>query len=184
MRYTYQVIRSRRKTGSIQIRDGQIFVRVPLYAKEEWIRQFVNEHADWIVKHMHQAGQREKELAAVPKLTQEELVLLTKRAKRVFSVRAAHYASQMGVNYGKITIRHQRTRWGSCTQSGNLNFNCLLLLAPLEVLDSVVVHELAHRHHMDHSQAFYAEVRRAYPAYDSCSRWLKENGDRLMARLP
>ena len=76
------------------------------------------------------------------------------------------------------------TRWGSCSSKGNLNFNCLLLLAPPEVLDSVVVHELCHRKEMNHSPAFWREVYRVFPKYDEADRWLKENGPVLTARLP
>ena len=80
-------------------------------------------------------------------------------------------------------IRRQRSRWGSCSSKGNLNFNCLLLLAPPEVFDSVVVHELCHRREMNHSERFYAEVLHVFPEYWQWNRWLKENGKLLMARM-
>ena len=86
------------------------------------------------------------------------------------------------MEYGRVTIRAQRTRWGSCTARGDLSFNCLLMLAPPEAIDSVVVHELCHRRHMDHSPAFYTEVLRAFPDYHEWQRWLKENGPVLLAR--
>ena len=95
----------------------------------------------------------------------------------------AHYAPLVGVSYGRITIRCQRTRWGSCSSKGNLNFNCLLMLAPPEVLDCIVVHELCHRKEMNHSQRFYAEVLRVMPDYRERYKWLKENGHMLMAML-
>ena len=89
----------------------------------------------------------------------------------------------MGVTYGGITIRNQRSRWGSCSGQGTLNFNCLLMLAPPEVLDYVVVHELCHRKEMNHSAAFWAEVARVLPDYEARKRWLKENGPALIGRL-
>ena len=82
-----------------------------------------------------------------------------------------------------MTIRNQKTRWGSCSSNGRLNFNCLLMLAPREVLDSVVVHELCHLKEMNHSDRFYAEVYRVFPEYDRCSRWLKTDGTVLLARM-
>ena len=94
-----------------------------------------------------------------------------------------NYAEKLGVSYGRITIRNQRSRWGSCSGKGNLNFNCLLMLAPPEVLDSVVVHELCHLRQMNHSERFYAEVLRVFPDYWRCHRWLKENGGALMQRM-
>ena len=65
----------------------------------------------------------------------------------------------------------------------NLNFNCLLMLAPPEVIDSVVVHELCHRKEMNHSPRFYAEVYRVFPEYDKWNKWLKENGGSLLSRM-
>lgn len=90
----------------------------------------------------------------------------------------------LGVTYGRITIRCQRTKWGSRSSAGNLNFNCLLMLAPDEVIDSVVVHELCHRLEMNHSDRFYSHVQRVFPKYNECRRWLKANGGALLARVP
>ena len=118
------------------------------------------------------------------KLTGEELRALKEKAARVIPARVAFFAPQIGVSCGRVTIRAQRTRWGSCGRNGNLNFNCLLMLAPPEVLDSVVVHELCHRREMNHSARFYAEVLRVFPEYRKHRQWLKENGEALMARLP
>jgi predicted metal-dependent hydrolase len=92
----------------------------------------------------------------------------------------AYYAEKLGVSYGKITLRQQKTRWGSCAANGNLNFNWLLILAPPEVLDYVVVHELCHRREMNHSQAFWKEVEKILPDYRERQKWLKDNGWRLM----
>ena len=93
------------------------------------------------------------------------------------------YAEKIGVTYGRITIRNQKTRWGSCAANGNLNFNCLLMATPVEVIDSVVVHELCHRRHMNHSKEFYGEIYRVYPDYDKWNKWLKDNGGLLIKRM-
>ena len=93
------------------------------------------------------------------------------------------YAPRIGVSYGRVTVRNQRTRWGSCSAKGNLNFNCLLMLAPPEVIDSVVVHELCHRKEMNHSDKFYSEVLRVFPDYWNCHKWLKENGPILLEMM-
>lgn len=182
--YEYSVIRSSRKTLAVEIRnDGTLLVRAPMRTADRDIRRFLVQHADWIDKHMRTAQARMQAGAGQPPLTEQELRALCDRALKVIPERVAYYAPLVGVTYGRITIRNQRTKWGSCTSAGNLNFNCLLMLAPPEVLDSVVVHELCHRLEMNHSPRFYEQVRRVFPEYDRWNRWLKENGPALMHRM-
>ena len=119
----------------------------------------------------------------VEKLTDAEINELKKEAESVIPRRVEYFARVVGVEYGRITIRCQKTRWGSCSSKGNLNFNCLLMLAPPEVLDSVVVHELCHLKVMNHSKAFYDEVLRAYPNYKQDHQWLKDHGAEIMSRV-
>ena len=185
MAIDYTIIRSSRKTISIQLQaDGSVVVRAPMRMREAEIRRFVESKADWITVHQEKLKQRQDALSSIEQLTAQELDALHKQAKAFFPERVKHYAPLIGVSYGSITIRSQRTRWGSCSSKGNLNFNCLLLLAPPEVLDSVVVHELCHRKQMNHSPAFYREVYRVFPEYDKWHQWLKQNGPALMQRLP
>ena len=108
---------------------------------------------------------------------------MAEKALKLIPERVRHYAQLLGVTYGSITIRNQKTKWGSCSSKGNLNFNCLLMAAPPEVVDSVVVHELCHRLHMNHSKEFYAEIYRIFPEYDKWDKWLKENGTLLIRRM-
>ena len=178
--WEYRVIRSRRKTFSMQIDAQGLLLRVPLGATQRQIEQFLREHTRWIEKHMTLL-ERQK-AAGARHLSQQELTALAEQAKAVIPRRVAYYAPLVGVTYGRITIRCQQTRWGSCSAKGNLNFNCLLMLAPPQVLDSVVVHELCHRRHMNHSERFYDEVLRVFPEYHKWHGWLKENGKVLMLR--
>ncbi len=179
-----EVIRSSRKTISLEIiPGGGLRVRAPYRMTQRQIVAFVEEKRDWIEKHRKIAAERQARKEQAERLTPEELRALADQALKVLPSRAAFFALMVGVDYGRITIRNQRTRWGSCSSKGNLNFNCLLMLAPPEIQDYVVVHELCHRKEMNHSARFWAEVGKVLPDYREREKWLKNNGPILMARM-
>ena len=181
MDIAYRVARSSRRTLSLEIRpDGSVLVRSPRRLSEKTIREFVESREGWIRKKLADRQFR----PVLPRLTSQELAQLKELAREDLRARAEMLAPRVGVTYGRITIRAQRTRWGSCSGAGNLNFNCLLMLAPEAVRNYVVIHELCHRKHMNHSARFWAEVDRACPDWMDCRRWLKEKGTALLARLP
>lgn len=180
----YILIRSRRKTLSMSMTEEGLVVRAPLHLGAREIDAYVSGHERWINNARARMEEEKRAIAAVAPLTQAELRGLLERGREVFAQRAAIYAPKVGVEYARISVRAQRTRWGSCSAKGNLNFNCLLLLAPPEVLDSVVVHELCHLKELNHSKRFYDEVLRVCPKYWEYTAWLKENGAALTARLP
>lgn len=176
------VIPSCRKTVSIAIeRDLRVILRTPLQMTESEIQRFLEEKQPWIQRHLEQMRQRCQSME--PPLTEAELKALVARAKEVLPQRVAKFAPLVGVTYGRITIRHQVSRWASCSAQGNLSFNCLLMLCPPETADYVVVHELCHRLEMNHSPRFWAEVARVMPDYPVHRRWLKEHGVQLIGRL-
>ncbi len=181
----YQLIRSKRKTIGIQVKDGRVSVRAPQRMPLSEIEGFVLRSRDWIEKQIRKQEELKAKAAANPveRLTRQELEELAQKALKVIPQRVAYYAPRVGVTYGRITIRNQKSRWGSCSAKGNLNFNCLLMLAPPEVVDSVVVHELCHRLEMNHSERFYEHVLRVYPDYYKHHAWLKEHGPELMRRM-
>lgn len=178
------IIRTDRKTLSIQLKPGEIIARAPLRMKDKEIHSFIDSKKSWIEKHLAAISEREKVLDDVQPFTQEEIKTLAEKAKTIIPERVKYYAPKIGVTYNRITIRCQRTRWGSCSSKGNLNFNCLLALFPIEVIDSVVVHELCHRKHMNHSPQFYAEIEKVFPEYKKWHKWLSDNGWVYMGRLP
>ena len=179
--YELSIIRSRRKTLSLQVKDEKtVIVRAPVRSSERYIRSFVRSNEKWI-KNRLEAMKRLRESVGPP-LSDAEISELYKKAAEVIPKRVEYYAPRIGVDYGRITIRKQKSRWGSCSAKGNLNFNCLLMLTRPEVIDSVVVHELCHRLHPNHSADFYAAVNRVFPDYPRCDRWLKQNGSALLSR--
>ncbi len=115
------------------------------------------------------------------KKSQSEAALLFEKwykaaARKILTERTRFYAQKFGLKYQKIRISSARTRWGSCSSRGTLSFTWRLVMAPLDVVDYVVVHELAHLRHPNHSAAFWAEVAGMMPDYQTHRDWLKKNG--------
>ena len=173
-----KLIRSRRKTLVIEITpDAKVVVRAPLKVPVTEINRFIGEKADWIDKHIKMMEKRKEERTSADRqpLSKQEIKLLTTKAKRILPERVRYYAEIMGVEYGRITIRMQKSRWGSCSSKKNLNFNCLLMLTPQEIIDYVVVHELCHLKEMNHSPRFWAEVEKVLPDYKERRKWLRDH---------
>lgn len=167
----YTVIKSKRKTLGLQIReDGQIIVRVPLRISKRQIDAFVQTHEDWIQRARERIAKKQESRSSI---TEEQRQAGIEKARELIPWRAAYFSERMGVDYGRITIREQKTRWGSCSSKGNLNFNWKLVLLPMELLDYVVVHELAHRIEMNHSPKFWSVVEKELPEYRELRRQLK-----------
>ena len=184
MDFNVQVIRSQRKTLALQINsEGQVIARAPMHMKQNEIERFIQEKAQWIEKHLKKRLLEQTALQEQGRFTEEEMKKLVNLATAVIPQKVSYYARLLHVTYGRITIRNQKTRWGSCTKEGNLNFNCLLMMAPPEVLDYVVIHELCHRLEMNHSSKFWSKVEQAMPDYKKYRKWLKEQGVKLMIRM-
>ena len=103
------------------------------------------------------------------------------QAKKLATERAAVHAVALGVEFGRITIKDTRSRWGSCSSKGNLNFSWRLLLGPEAVLDYVIAHEVAHLKELNHSPAFWAHVATLCPDFKTHRAWLRKHGRELAA---
>ncbi len=178
------VIRSSRKTISIQVKSNEVIIRVPTRMKEKEIEKFVESKKNWIEKNLNSVSEKQKILRNIEPYSEEEIKMFMKKAKEIIPQKVEIYAEKLGVTYNKVKIRCQRTRWGSCSSKGNLNFNCLLILLPDEIMDSIIVHELCHRKYMNHSANFYAEIEKFFPDYKRCHAWLNANGNKYMIRIP
>ena len=182
MMNTIEIIRSNRKTISLEVKsDLRVIVRAPLSMKDKEINQFIDSKSMWIENKLNIVRNRQQ--FAPPKLTDDEIKTLAKEALNELTKRVEYYASIMGVAPNRITIRNQKTLWGSCSSKGNLNFNCLLMLCPKEVRDYVVVHELSHVKELNHSAQFWKIVEQFMPNYKTHRQWLKENGNSIIGRL-
>lgn len=193
----YEIIRSDRKTCAIILNeDATLTVRLPRYVKNADAIRFLREKQFWIGKKLaelqkRKEGQQSDPLRTGPELTPEQALALEKRyraaAKTYIPQRAAWYAENyrhlIRHGYSSVSIRDQKTRWGSCSSRGTLSFNWRLMLAPPGILDYVIVHELCHLEHMDHSKAFWQCVETILPDYRERRKWLKEHGHELKLTL-
>lgn len=176
----YHLIRSDRRSIGIEVdREGKVTVRAPYSCEKKRIDRFLLEKENWIrqkVKLQKENAMKRQEKREMP---EAEKKYYRNLAREVLGARTGYYARKMGVTYGRISIREQKTRWGSCSSAGNLNFNWKLVLMPPELLDYVVVHELAHRKEMNHSPRFWAVVERELPDYCNRREKLKILGRQL-----
>ena len=135
---------------------------------------------DWLAKQL--------EKAVEPRLGLERLCLTEEQGRREARARvtliAQSEAAALGVSYERITLRDQRSRWGSCSSKGALSFNWRLVLAPHDVLDYVVVHEVCHLVEHHHGTEFWKLVERRRPQYRDSKRWLDEHGWEILAYQP
>lgn len=170
------VIRSARKSLGLEVRDANtVLARIPTRVSDRELKAFVENHRSWILEKTAVMAEREENRKSTP-APPPELLSKTDRMKIQLKIgkRVRHYCETMGVTVGYVTVKKQKTRWGSCSAKGNVNFNYQLAFLPEELLDYVVIHELAHRHHMDHSRAFWAEVEKYCPDYRERRAALKE----------
>ena len=186
------IIRSKRKTLGLEVKyDGTVNARVPMRVPREIIEKFIREHEAWILRKRQEwslagssrddvtgeLGERKK--GGTNAVDPSKILPAVEKKEGKAKIRqyvekqVDYYAKLMGVTYGRISMRNQKTRWGSCSSQGNLNFNNRLLFVPAELVDYVVVHELAHRKEMNHSKAFWNIVERYLPDYKERRRELR-----------
>ena len=168
---SYTLIRSDRKTIAIYIRPGGVVeVRAPQRCSKSKIDQFVASKAQWIAGKQALVLAREQEKI---KLDPALELQCRAQAKEILPSKVAHYESLMDVASAQVKISGAKTRWGSCSSKGNLNFSWRLMLADDNLIDYVVVHELAHLREMNHSPRFWAVVAQVMPDYKARQRKLK-----------
>ncbi len=167
----YRLIRSKRRTVALEIRpDGALWVRAPRWVPRALIEREIVAREEWIARR----------IAALPPPTpapsETDLAAMRAAAADYIPARVAHFAAVMGVTPTAVKINAAKKRFGSCSSKGSLNFSCRVMEHPPEAIDYVVVHELAHLIHMNHSAAFYDCVAAVLPDYKRRVALLKNKG--------
>lgn len=165
----YRLIRSGRRTLALELaEDGGLIVRAPFAAPLSDIEDFVDAHASWVEKH-----RARRALRTLAPLSEEEKRALCARALLDLPARTARFAKQMGVSYSGVKITSAKKRLGSCNAQRGISYSYRVMQYPEEVIDYVVVHELAHCKEMNHSPRFYAIIARYLPDYKERIRVLR-----------
>ena len=169
--YDYKIIRTKRKTLALTITTKkEIIVRAPLLLPASRIKKFVQEHTEWIKKHLVAIDERNKKY---PQPEPCEIKSLKEKAKVILGAKTEQYAGIMGVIPTGVKITSAEKRFGSCSAKNSICYSYRLMLYPEDAVDYVVVHELAHIKHKNHSAAFYREIAKVLPDYKRRVKLLK-----------
>lgn len=236
----YKIVRSHRKTLSLQVKHGQVLVRAPYCVDEKFINTFIQKKSTWLKAKVAQQSQGDDfccdfsqgsrlflfgklvtlditfdKLADTflteginnlqvlnivlaernrKKLSNNHLLAiivkkhiekyLKQQAEEIIPLKVATHSQLTSLQPVSIKIRQYRARWGSCNNRGELSFNYLLMMLPAHVIDYVIVHELCHLQHLNHSKEFWQLVARYFPNYIQAQQWIKTNQSALLWRLP
>ncbi len=162
----YKVVKSWRKTLSLWVRNWEIIVKAPYFILQKTIDDFVKKNEKWIEKRLDIHKNRKV-------LWDKEIKDLKKKAKEYIPSRVEKISKKFWLKYNKIRITSAKTRWGSCSSKKNLNFSYRLILTPKKVIDYVIIHELTHLKHMNHSKDFWLTVKFMMNDYKKYDKWLK-----------
>ena len=166
----YKIIYSKRKTLGLTVKDGELTVRAPKGLSRERIEDAVKSHRSWIETHIERSRSKSDGYGS---LSEAEIYKLKSDAKLYFNEKCRYYSEIMGVSYQGPKITSAKRRFGSCSSKGNICFSYFLMLYPEKAREYVVIHELAHRSEMNHSEKFYRIVSRYMPDYKSAAALLK-----------
>ncbi len=169
--FEYSVIRSDRKTLAVEVkRDGTVVVRSPRFLSERKISAFLLQHNDWILKTVEKQRSRQN----LEFFDEEKILELKKTAKEVLPLKVEYYSALMGVKPTAVHITSAKTRYGSCSSKNSINFSLYLMTKSERCIDYVVVHELAHIIHHNHSKEFYKVIESVLPDYKQRIKELKQ----------
>lgn len=186
MSHPYKLIRSRRRSIALMIsRDATLTVRAPHFVTVGYIERLIEKRKDWIATKLKRFGVKKELLFLGEPNTmtfesREKMVAwYRKQAREILTQRMEHFCKLSGWSFTSMSINSARTRWGSCGPKNSINFSWRLVMAPMHVVDYVVVHELTHTVVKNHSRKFWEAVAGVMPDYKERRKWLRENEGRM-----
>lgn len=235
----YKVVRSRRKTLSLQVSYGQVLVRAPYGVDDKFINTLIEKKSAWLKAKIAQQSQvddfccdfsqgstlflfgqlvtlditfaKQAQTLLTNDINNKQILIIVlaernqkklnnkvllaaavkkhiekyfkQQAEDIIPVKVATYSQLTSLTPVSIKIRQYRSRWGSCNSRGELSFNYLLMMLPIDVINYVVVHELCHLEHLNHSKEFWQLVAKHFPQYTKAKKWMKINQSALLWRL-
>ena len=173
----YEIIRSKRKTLAIEVSDGgKIKVRVPLHTSEKAINAFIESNRQWLENAVIKSVRRQK-IAEKYEIRDEDIPFYRAKAKEYLPRRTALWSSITGLEPSYVHITSAKKRFGSCNGKNGICFSCRLMVYNEETIDYVILHELAHIRHKNHSRAFYELIEKFMPDYKTRENILKHKGE-------
>lgn len=175
--------KSYRRTISLSVEDdGIVLVKAPRYVSNSQIEGFIIEKRKWLDKRlMEMKDKKEKEQRFRDLINPVKTPYYREKARDILIERANYYAEKFSLPYKQVRLSSAKTRWGSCSYQNNLNFNWRIMFAPPQVLDYLVVHEIAHTVHKNHQKKFWQLVEKMHPEFKESRKWLKSNSHLLSA---
>ena len=169
--YTFRQSRRARRMRMTVYCDGSVIVTAPFSLRENIVEQFILEKAAWLLAKI--SFFKQFKFRPVLRGGRRDYLKYKDEARQLASERAAHFNRTYGFNFNRINIKNQKSRWGSCSKKGNLNFNYKIALLPLSLADYIIVHELCHLGEFNHSRQFWDLVATAIPNHAQLRRELK-----------
>jgi len=161
-----KIIKTHRKTLALQVKNGEVIVRAPFFTFDRTIKKFIKKHESWIAKKLEKSKKNKS-------LSSEEIYNLKLKAYNYIPIRVKKLASKYNFKFNKIRITSAKTRWWSCSYKKNLNFSYRLMKLPPDIIDYIIIHELAHLKHMNHSKKFWNCVESMMDNYKEKEKFLK-----------
>lgn len=177
----YKLIRSRRKTLSLFVdEDARLTIRAPFYLGQKYIEKFILEKESWIKKKQSKMRERIENRERFNELMDEPTIKnIKKRAKQQLMCRLVELSEKFDYPFAKMRLSGAKMRWGSCSHKNTISLNWKVMLAPPQVIDYLIIHELAHTKHKNHKSDFWNAVAEVHPTFKEDRKWLKDNAHLL-----